>query len=103
MPGRVEKKQDDGVDDADDDGRRRQQIEVDCLSIRSKWNEEDATKENSSNSRNKKKRKEKKNKHTQTHDKEETENLFERKLFHNCCYLKIAKRRLCKIQGIASL
>jgi hypothetical protein len=36
MPGRVEKKQDDGVDDADDDGRRRQQIEVDCLSIRSK-------------------------------------------------------------------
>jgi hypothetical protein len=36
MPGRVEKKQDDGVDDADDDRRRRQQIEVDCLSIRSK-------------------------------------------------------------------
>lgn len=50
-----------------------------------------------------KKTKQKKNTHTQTHDKEETENLFERKLFHNCCYLKIAKRRLCKIQGIASL
>jgi hypothetical protein len=60
--------------------------------------EEDATKENSSNSRNFFFQK-----HIHTHDKKETENLFERKLFHNCCYLKIAKRRLRKIQGIASL
>jgi hypothetical protein len=51
----------------------------------------------------KKKKKKTKYTHTHTHDKEETENSFERKLFHNCCYLKIAKRRICKIQGIASL